>query len=461
MSQEWYVYQQEQQRGPYTWEGIWELARSGGLKPEDRVWTEGMADWSAAGQIPGLSGIPASATVPPPPPAVGSEARPTLLPPAAGVAVHGARVRPSTSKLIPAVAGVIVLVAGGLGAAYVLFLRDRGLPASPVPSAALSQAATSTVTPSNLGEGDDQTHQAAADTEKPADPTMTPTLTAPADGVDDDQPTTEPTIEPTREPTLQPTPEPTVDTEAGQSSPESPAEPGETSNGDQPGLPSPAAVVDEFVRVTLGTVPSAAVDYDRARVLMTAAYAAEFNSPEFVPLTYGIQQGPTSYEIAAEDLSGSTATVLVLGYWGADLGRQWRFVLEEEAGLWRVTSIEVLDAGKPADHEDAQSSFWQLNPELEAFTVNEQGGWKLVVAFDPPAEDIGADVRIEYRREDDGSLAYSQESSGVISAGRIRLTLDSDWTGYDLSQLGFTPGRHRVAATIDGVEIASGELIVQ
>jgi hypothetical protein len=208
-------------------------------------------------------------------------------------------------------------------------------------------------------------------------------------------------------------------------------------------------------------VPGAAVDDDRARALMTMAYAAEFDSPGFVPLAYGIQEGPTSYEIASEELSGTSATVVALGYWGADLGRQWRFALQEEAGLWRVAGIEVLDAAEPDDQGEATSAFWQLNPVVETFTVYPNGGWELVVTFDPPAEDIGADFRIAYRRQDDGSLAYSQESSGVIEAGRVRLTLDSDWTGYDLSQLGFRPGKHRVRAIIDGAEIATGELIVE
>ena len=461
MSQEWYVYQDEQQHGPHTWEQLWELARSGAVRPWDLVWAEGMGDWITVDQIALLRAIPASASVPPPPPAIDAEAPAGALRPALVVPRQGKPARPAAWKLIAAVAGVIVLVAGGLGAAYVLFLRDRGLPASPVPSAALSQAPTSTVIPLDLGEGDEQTQQAATDAERPTDPAMMPTLTVPSDVVDDDRATTEPTIEPTRVPTLQPTLQPTVDTEAGQSSPDSPAETADTSTGDQSGLPSPVDVVDEFIQVTLGTVPSAAVDYDRARVLMTIAYAAEFNSPAFVPLTYGIQEGPSSYEIGSEEIAGSTATVLVLGYWGADLGRQWRFVLKEEAGLWRVASIETLEVAEPAAPDNAQSPFWQLNPVLESFAVHPNGGWKLVVAFDPPAADIGADVRLEYRRQDDGSLVYSQESSGIIAAGRVRLTLDSDWTNYDLAQLGFKPGKHRVLATIDGLEIASGELIVE
>jgi hypothetical protein len=408
-------------------------------------------------QVPALASVPASATVPPPPPPIGAERRAAASPAAPYVADQAAPAPPW--RLIAAVAGAIVVIAGACGATYVLFLRDRGLSAFPAPTATLSPTRTSTTVSPDLTEEEGGTREPLPATAEPTEPPAVESPTEPAAGDDQDQPTAEPTIEPTSEPTVGPTLAPTVEpTPAPTAEPTATADPGED---EQPGLPSPTAVVDEFLRVTLGTVPGAAVDYDRARALMTVAYAAEFESPEFVPLTYGIQDGPTSYELTGEEVSGATATIVVLGYWGADLGRQWRFTLEEEAGLWRVGGIDVLEAGEPDGGGEAQSPFWELNPVLETFTVYPHGGWELVVRFDPPAEDIGADVRIEYRRDDDGSLAYSQESSGIISAGRVRLTLDSDWTSYDLSQLGFRPGGHRVTAYIDGVEIASGELTVE
>jgi hypothetical protein len=302
-------------------------------------------------------------------------------------------------------------------------------------------------------DGEEGTQEAVADRETPAEQVV-PESSAEPTGAADGQPTK-------ARPTIEATVEATTEIATEEPPPESGAETPDAGEGDQQDLPSPTAVVDEFLRVTLGTVPGATVDYDRARVLMTVAYAAEFDSPAFVPLTYGIQDGPTSYEIAAEEISGSTATVVVLGYWEADLGRQWRFVLEEEAGLWRVANIEVLEASEPVDPDEAQSPFWELNPVLEEFTVYPHGGWKLVVAFDQPGEDIGVDFRIEYWRKGDDSLAYTQESSGVVPADRVRLTLDSDWTGYDLSELGFGPGEHRVVAYIDGVEIGSGEFTVE
>ena len=469
MTQEWYVYQDEQQHGPYTWEELWELARCGAVQPDDHVWTEMMGDWAPADQIPGLAGIPAAATMPPPPPAVGAEARPVAFPQGAAMAPQVGPARPSFWLVIGAVAGVIVLGAGAFAAAYVLFLRDPGRAAFSGPTAAPPTASAGMTALGETTGTEEPTEQVVAEgdegAEEPTEAVVAESSTARASGDNGDQPTREPsrdpTYEPTVEPTVSPSPEPTAEREAEQPSPASPTHTPDESEGDAQALPSPTAVVDAFVRATLGTVPGASVDYDRARALMTVGYAAAFDAPEFVPLTYGIQEGPTTYEIGAEEVSGSTATVLVLGYWGADLGRQWRFALQEEAGLWRVSDVEVLEAAGPGEQEEVESPFWQLNPVVEAFTVYPHGGWELVVSFDAPAEDIGADFRMAYYREDDGSLAYDQESSGVIEAGRTRLTLDSNWTGYDLSAMGFRPGVHRVVASIDGVELAAGELVVE
>lgn len=240
----------------------------------------------------------------------------------------------------------------------------------------------------------------------------------------------------------------------------SPTVPVEERELDEPVL-EPAEVVDAFVRATLGTVPGAAVDYDRARALMTAAYAAEFDSPDFVPRTYGIQDGPSNYDIVAEDVSATRGTIAVLGYWGGDPGSQWHFVLRQEAGQWRIAAIELPDTAEPVDRDQVASPFWRLNPVVNEFTVRPDGGWKLVVTFDGPSQDIRVQVRMMYVRRDDGTLAYTQEDSGVIEAGRDRLTLDSDWSSYDLDQLGFRPGSHRVVAYFDDREIAAGELLVE
>ncbi len=68
MSQEWYVFKDGQQKGPFTREQLVQQAGSSTLGPADMVWTGGMAGWTRADQVEGLF-PPAPAAPPPPAPA--------------------------------------------------------------------------------------------------------------------------------------------------------------------------------------------------------------------------------------------------------------------------------------------------------------------------------------------------------------------------------------------------------
>ena len=424
MPAEWYIHAKDHQQGPCTWEQLWEKARSGQVQPGHQVWTEALSGWRRADEVPGLAHAPPAAEIPPPPPPIGLDAgSPTAASGAKGtqgLSLGGV----STYQLVAALAGAALLLTCSCGGVYLLLSRQGGLSAV-------------------LGGGGDP----AAATR----PIATPELVR----GDEPTPTTESApVSPTEPPGGDETDQPVVgEPREGVSPTDTPLEPPPTPQApEETGLPSPSEVVDEFILSTLGRLPGSAIDHDRARALMTVAYAADFQSPEFVPLTYGIQDGPTSYEIFSEEIGDSTATVLVLAYWGDDIGHTWRFDLEHEAGLWRVSDIQIGEQG---------SAFWELYPMVEAFSVYDQGGWKLEVTFQPPAQEIEADFRVEYRREDDGSLAFSQEASGVIEPGDDQMTLDSDWSEYKLSQMGFEPGGHRAAAMIDGAVIAVGQMTVE
>jgi hypothetical protein len=54
MANTWYYSQANQPRGPVTWEALTDLARDGSLRPADKVWREGTADWVAARSVAGL-----------------------------------------------------------------------------------------------------------------------------------------------------------------------------------------------------------------------------------------------------------------------------------------------------------------------------------------------------------------------------------------------------------------------
>jgi membrane protease subunit (stomatin/prohibitin family) len=66
---QWYLGVNGQQVGPYDQAGLAAQARSGALTRETLVWAEGMAGWTAAGQVPELGGV--LGAVPPPLPPQG------------------------------------------------------------------------------------------------------------------------------------------------------------------------------------------------------------------------------------------------------------------------------------------------------------------------------------------------------------------------------------------------------
>ena len=102
---------------------------------------------------------------------------------------------------------------------------------------------------------------------------------------------------------------------------------------------APKAVINSYMKATLGMIPGADIDYDKARTLMTTNYAAEFTDSMFVPQSYGMQDGPDSVEITGQEILTDTATVTVLGHWGPDNQMYWMFELEKEAGEWKLNFI--------------------------------------------------------------------------------------------------------------------------
>lgn len=63
MSQEWFVSKEGRRDGPYSFTQLRRMFREGSLDPTDMVWSEGMAQWMQAGQVPGL--VDADAALPP------------------------------------------------------------------------------------------------------------------------------------------------------------------------------------------------------------------------------------------------------------------------------------------------------------------------------------------------------------------------------------------------------------
>lgn len=74
MSAQWYLYKDGTQQGPFSWEQLRQKAASGGIGPQDQVWSQNMGDWTPADEVEGLlysqptpAPDPWSTAAPPPP----------------------------------------------------------------------------------------------------------------------------------------------------------------------------------------------------------------------------------------------------------------------------------------------------------------------------------------------------------------------------------------------------------
>ena len=104
MATEWFYSHDGERHGPVLVEQIKEMAAAGRLRSDDLVWQAGMADWTAAGTVPGL--LP-PVTAPPPIPASG------LAPPIVHAVGDSSAVKEASSKKIAA--GICGILVGSLG----------------------------------------------------------------------------------------------------------------------------------------------------------------------------------------------------------------------------------------------------------------------------------------------------------------------------------------------------------
>ena len=101
----------------------------------------------------------------------------------------------------------------------------------------------------------------------------------------------------------------------------------------------PQETVMEYINYTLGTLPTAEVDYDKAKLLLDSELQVQFEDSMFVPVSYGIQDGPDKVEIISTDVDGDYAEVEVAGYWGESVGRNWLFLMDKFSGKWLITHV--------------------------------------------------------------------------------------------------------------------------
>jgi len=98
---------------------------------------------------------------------------------------------------------------------------------------------------------------------------------------------------------------------------------------------SPTDVAEDFILSTLGTVPGAKIDYEKAKTYMSEELKTQFTEDAFIPQFYGIQQGPDDYEMKLETTNEDTASVKVDAVYGTMM-QSWAFVLVKEADEWKI-----------------------------------------------------------------------------------------------------------------------------
>lgn len=116
MSNDWYVYKEGQQQGPFTWEELWHKASEGKIKPADHVWSQNLPGWTRADQIPQL--------MPPVPEPIPD--RPA--PPETQRAAPSVPAKSGGKGGIIALVLVLILIVGLGGAAGIFLLLRGGLP---------------------------------------------------------------------------------------------------------------------------------------------------------------------------------------------------------------------------------------------------------------------------------------------------------------------------------------------
>ncbi|MFC1622057.1 hypothetical protein ACFL13_01595 [Patescibacteria group bacterium] len=102
---------------------------------------------------------------------------------------------------------------------------------------------------------------------------------------------------------------------------------------------SPSDKVQTYLYATLGTLEGATIDYALAKTLLSKEMKGRWTDDSFIPLSYGIQQGPDSIRMGKETINGNTAEVVVDPFWGGELGTTWNFQLEMTNDQWLITEI--------------------------------------------------------------------------------------------------------------------------
>jgi len=107
-----------------------------------------------------------------------------------------------------------------------------------------------------------------------------------------------------------------------------------------------SAVVTAYMNHTLGTLPTAQIDYEKAKALLVSDLAHDFQSAAFIPVSYCMQEGPAQVRIVSAEFAdlNNWIEVEVEGQYGKTWQSMWRFhVISDDNGGWLINEIECLN----------------------------------------------------------------------------------------------------------------------
>lgn len=107
----------------------------------------------------------------------------------------------------------------------------------------------------------------------------------------------------------------------------------------------PSEVVEEYMKLTLGSIPKASVNYDAAKKYLSDELKAQFTNPMFVPASYCIQDGPDDVRIISDEIAASSIKVVVEGQYGGAWQKMWQFSLipDKPNMSWLIREIKCLN----------------------------------------------------------------------------------------------------------------------
>jgi hypothetical protein len=96
----------------------------------------------------------------------------------------------------------------------------------------------------------------------------------------------------------------------------------------------PKEVAEKYANYTLMTFPADS----QAKKYLATDLQAKFDTPGFVPQSYGIQDTPSSITVGEDNVSGNKAAVKVIGQFGQSQVI-WEFTLGNFNNEWKISKI--------------------------------------------------------------------------------------------------------------------------